>query len=104
MTARDYIIAAGGAWPDETAQPMPLMQPPKRGILSRALSLGRALVGGFADRWQWRARLIACGGCDSMQRAGGEKYCGSCGCGQHALSELRVKVRLAGATCPLNRW
>jgi hypothetical protein len=31
-------------------------------------------------------------------------YCGLCGCGKNPRARLTVKLTVAGATCPLNKW
>jgi len=51
------------------------------------------------------ARKSACGGCESVKKAGEEEwYCKSCGCPEWERSKLQVKWVMPAAKCPLGKW
>lgn len=51
-------------------------------------------------------RLVACRGCERLQRRPEAPvgYCAACGCREWARAELTVKASMPAATCPLRRW
>lgn len=69
----------------------------------------RALIGGRIDDQEFAARMAVCEDCQSLQKQLVRRspfvklYCGSCGCPQWSLAELRRKNRLLKWECPLNK-
>jgi len=55
---------------------------------------------------QYEARLAACLGCSSLNKAPGAPlgFCNACGCKKSKLAELTVKANLPGAKCPEGKW
>ena len=74
----------------------------------QAYAMVRVLVGGRIDEHDFAARMHACTDCQSLQIRLIHKqpfiklYCGSCGCPQWQLSELRRKNRFRKWECPRN--
>lgn len=64
------------------------------------------MVNGKLDDAQYQGRIDACQSCDALdaREAPLVGYCKACGCGQNSRSELTVKGRMPGATCPKNKW
>jgi hypothetical protein len=68
-----------------------------------------AVTGGTTSEHEHAMRMAVCYRCPSLRvrlkkNPGGDKlYCGSCGCANWMLSELRVKNRLRRHYCPENR-
>ena len=73
---------------------------------------------GLVPHWVAVLRALWCHGCDSQpacealvwDEGTADFYCGGanggrgCGCGQTRLSKWWTMIRLAGSTCPLNKW
>ena len=51
-------------------------------------------------------RAKACRDCHGLKKHSSDQigYCGLCGCGMNPRARLTVKLTVAGATCPLNKW
>jgi hypothetical protein len=51
-------------------------------------------------------RAKACLDCHGLRKHSSDQigYCGLCGCGMNPRARLTVKLTVAGATCPLNKW
>ena len=64
------------------------------------------IVNGKLDDANYQGRMDACKSCDALdaREAPLVGYCKACGCGQNPRSELTVKGRMPGATCPKSKW
>ena len=78
-------------------------------ISYQVYAMTRTLLGGRIDAQKFGARIVICEDCQSLQKRLVRKrpfvklYCGSCGCPQWWLSELRRKNRLLKWECPQNK-
>jgi len=60
---------------------------------------------GALDDQQYGARIKVCLVCEHLKQTYDDiGHCGACGCGISKRAALTVKGRMAGATCPKDKW
>jgi hypothetical protein len=75
--------------------------------IKKAISFVQAVTSGKVDEATFQSRRLKCLGpepCPKVRQRPHGNYCGACGCGERAISELDVKLRFKKVTCPLGRF